>query len=101
MPKPFKKTFVDKIPNWVQRMEEEGKSQEEIKDHLAMKSSKYIDKYGNKSQVGMIIDMYNHVDPKKVDAMQVKPSYNATTVNKDLLREFDQRKLRTKQQRLS
>lgn len=26
MPKPFKKTFVDKIPQWIQRMEDEGKS---------------------------------------------------------------------------
>lgn len=49
----------------------------------------------------MIIDMYNHVDPKKVDAMQVKPSYDASATNKDLLTEFDQRKLRNKQQRLS
>lgn len=82
-------------------MQDEGKSQEEIKEQLTLKSNKYIDKYGNKSQVGMIIDMYNHVDPTKVDAMQVKPSYNSQAVNKDLLGEFDQRKMRTKQQRLS
>ena len=78
LPKPFKKTYVDKIPNWVDQMEKDGKSKEDIKQALTLKSEKYIDKYGNKSRVGMVIDMYSTEDPQKNESMKVKPSYSGS-----------------------
>eukprot|EP00351_Strombidinopsis_sp_SopsisLIS2011_P001910 CAMPEP_0116875356 /NCGR_PEP_ID=MMETSP0463-20121206/7276_1 /TAXON_ID=181622 /ORGANISM="Strombidinopsis sp, Strain SopsisLIS2011" /LENGTH=92 /DNA_ID=CAMNT_0004520835 /DNA_START=1441 /DNA_END=1719 /DNA_ORIENTATION=- len=83
MPRPFKKTYADKIPNWVEQMEKDGKSKEDIKHALALKSEKYIDKYGNKSRVGMVIDMYSTGDVKKTESMKVKPSYSGSMQPKD------------------
>ena len=58
-PKPFKKTYVDKIPEWVEKLRKEGKSDEEIKAAIRGKELKYISKWGNKSKVGAIINEYN------------------------------------------
>ena len=59
VPKPFKKTFVDKIPEWIEKCKEEGKDLDQTKDMLRQKELKYIEKWGNKSRVGAIINNYN------------------------------------------
>lgn len=58
-PKPFKKTYVDKIPEWVEKARQDGKTDDEIRDMIRGKELKYISKWGNKSKVGAIINEYN------------------------------------------
>ena len=59
VPKPFKKTYVDKIPEWIDTCKQDGKSEQEILQMLRQKEIKYISKWGNKSKVGAIINDYN------------------------------------------
>ena len=59
MPKAYKKTLVDKMPDWVTKMKEQGHTDEEIKQFLAQKTEKHINKHSNKSRIGLILDMSN------------------------------------------
>lgn len=59
MPKPFKKTYADKMPEWIIKFRQEGLSDTEINDILKGKANKYINKWGNCSKVGILINNYN------------------------------------------
>jgi len=60
VPKPYKKTYADKLPEWVTKFRQEGLSDAEINDVLKGKESRYINKWGNSSRVGVLINNYNN-----------------------------------------
>lgn len=55
-PKPFKKTYEDKIPEWIQLCRTEGKKDDEIAQLLFEKERKYVNKWGNRSQIGGLMN---------------------------------------------
>lgn len=59
VPKPFKKTFEDKLPEWIDKFRQEGVSDAEINEIIKGKTAKYIGKWGNTSKVGVLINNYN------------------------------------------
>jgi len=70
MPKPFKKTFSDKLPEWIGKFRDEGLKDDEISEILKGKASKYINKWGNASKVGILINNYNN---QKNEQLAMKP----------------------------
>ena len=56
LPKPFKKTFYDKMPEWFDQYKANGMSETQIKERLQGKTEKYIGKWGNTSKVGLLIN---------------------------------------------
>mmetsp|Transcript_5777 Transcript_5777/g.9900 ORF Transcript_5777/g.9900 Transcript_5777/m.9900 type:complete len:256 (-) Transcript_5777:30-797(-) len=60
IPKDFKRTLGDKIPELIEKMRGEGRSEKEIREAVQAKKSKSVEKYGNKSKVGLVLDMHNH-----------------------------------------
>lgn len=68
MPKPFKKTYVDKLPEWVEKFKAEGLKDAEIAEIIKGKTHKYVDKWGNKSKVGALINSYD----EQLTAAQMK-----------------------------
>ena len=54
-PKPFKNTFADKVPIWIEEMVRQGKSREEITAFLESKTERYVHKWGNSSKVGDLL----------------------------------------------
>ena len=60
IPTEFKKTLPDKIQIMKNSLIEEGRSPEQIKQAVETKKIKTIEKYGNRSKVGMILDKSNH-----------------------------------------
>jgi len=59
VPRPFKKTLVDKMPDWIEKYRSEGLEDAEIDQILKEKQHKYIEKWGNKSRVGVLLNSYN------------------------------------------
>ena len=51
---------MDKIPPLIERLRNDGKSDEEIQQALNEKKIKSIEKYGNKSKIGLILNQKNH-----------------------------------------
>mmetsp|Transcript_12175 Transcript_12175/g.16514 ORF Transcript_12175/g.16514 Transcript_12175/m.16514 type:complete len:94 (+) Transcript_12175:1140-1421(+) len=60
MPKPYKKTYADKLPEWISRFRAEGVTDTEINEILKGKAHKYKGKWGNASKVGILINNYNN-----------------------------------------
>ena len=56
MPKPFKKTLTDKLPEWEDKFRAEGLQEADIQKILKGKNEKYVGKWGNTSKVGIIIN---------------------------------------------
>ena len=48
--------YVDKLPDWILKYKQEGKTDAEIDVIIKGKTSKYVDKWGNKSKVGALIN---------------------------------------------
>ena len=48
------------MPLWIEKMKDEGMSDEQIREVIAGKTQKYIDKWGNKSRVGVLLCNYNN-----------------------------------------
>jgi hypothetical protein len=48
-------SLVDKIPSLIEKLKGEGKDDVQIREALNAKASKSIEKYGNKSKVGLIL----------------------------------------------
>lgn len=53
-------SYVDKMPDWYAKFRAEGKSEDEIAEIIDMKKSKYVEKWGNKSRVGVLLNSYNN-----------------------------------------
>lgn len=53
------KSYADKMPEWITKFRTEGLSDAEINDIMKGKASKYINKWGNSSKVGILINNYN------------------------------------------
>ena len=47
------------MPEWILKFRQEGLSDTEINDILKGKANKYINKWGNCSKVGILINNYN------------------------------------------
>lgn len=60
IPKEFKKSLADKIPNLIEKLKKEGKDESSIQDMIEQKKINQVEKYGNKSKVGLILDMKNN-----------------------------------------
>lgn len=71
IPRAFKLTLTDKMPEWVQKMRDEGMSDDQIKTAINSKQQAYIDKWGNKSRVGILLGDYNDEIVQKTK-LQVK-----------------------------
>lgn len=88
IPKPFKKTLVDKMPTWTEKLKEEGMTDREVKEVIDGKIQKYIDKWGLKSRVGILLNSYNtslvqsrlmqmnSARPKKSTVLNNMPGYS-------------------------
>ena len=50
---------MDKLPDWIETFKKDGKSDEEIEKLLQEKKAKYVDKWGNKSRVGILLQDHN------------------------------------------
>ena len=53
-------SLADKIPNLIEKLKQEGKDDGAIRDALDEKKVLSVEKYGNKSKVGLILDMKNN-----------------------------------------
>jgi hypothetical protein len=51
--------LVDKLPDWIESFKKEGKTDAEIDQLLQDKKAKYVDKWGNKSRVGILMSDHN------------------------------------------
>lgn len=69
-PKPFKKTYEDKIPDWIARYRGEGMKDEEIAQILFEKERKYVNKWGNRSKVGGLLNSALD-DPEIVETVKI------------------------------
>lgn len=58
------------MPDWADKLKQEGMTDAQIKDVLDGKKQKYIEKWGLKSRVGIILNDYNAKLP-----LQVKDSF--------------------------
>ena len=47
------------MPDWVEKYRAEGLEDTEIKEMIKEKQSKYMEKWGNKSRVGILLNSYN------------------------------------------
>ena len=59
------------MPEWIAKFRQEGLNDAEINDILKGKCSKYINKWGNCSKVGILINNYN-ADHQELQEMQDK-----------------------------
>ena len=64
-------SYADKMPDWIEQHKTDGLTELEINDMLKEKAKKYIDKWGNKSKVGNLINSYD--DGVGSPVMQMKP----------------------------
>lgn len=64
--------FVDKLPEWIDRFRAEGLTDTEIQEVIRGKAQKYIDKWGNSSRVGILINSYNNEQRQKA-SLQSSP----------------------------
>ena len=64
--------FEDKLPEWIDRFRAEGMTDQEIANVLQGKAEKYIDKWGNSSKVGVLINSYNNL-AKQMSSLQSSP----------------------------
>lgn len=55
MPKPFKKTYEDKMGEWIERYKREGMSLNDVQNAINQKKVTYMGKYGNRSSVGDVL----------------------------------------------
>ena len=62
------------MPLWVEKLKQEGMTEEQIKEVIDGKTQKYIQKWGNKSRVGILLSNYNDeiTQKKKLDVRQPK-----------------------------
>ena len=51
--------LADKIPVLIEQLKKEGKSDAEIKEILANKKIHSVEKYGNKSKIGLLFENQN------------------------------------------
>ena len=51
--------YVDKMPDWYKKFRDEGKNEDEIAELIDKKREKYVEKWGNKSRVGVLLNSYN------------------------------------------
>ena len=47
------------MPDWVEKYRAEGLEDTEIKERIKQKQNKYMEKWGNKSRVGILLNSYN------------------------------------------
>lgn len=59
IPVQYKKSLAEKIPLMVDRLKEEGANEDQIKQAIFAKKIKSIEKYGNRSKVGMLMNEQN------------------------------------------
>ena len=51
--------YTDKLPEWVEKFRAEGLKDPEIDEIIKGKAEKYINKWGNTSKVGILINAYD------------------------------------------
>ena len=51
--------YADKMPDWYKKFRDEGKNEDEIAELIDKKREKYVEKWGNKSRVGVLLNSYN------------------------------------------
>ena len=51
--------LVDKLQDWIEAFKKEGKTDAEIDQLLQDKKAKYVDKWGNKSRVCILMSDHN------------------------------------------
>lgn len=59
VPKQFNVGLADKIPVLIEKLKSEGKSDAEIKEVLQSKKVRSVEKYGNKSKIGLLFESQN------------------------------------------
>ena len=47
------------MPDWIEKYRAEGMEDTQIKEELKKKKDKYIEKWGNRSRVGVLLNSYN------------------------------------------
>lgn len=72
MPKPYKKTYTDKLPEWISKFKAEGMTDAEIGEVIKGKAAKYIGKWGNHSKVGVLINRYDN-EQQALEELTEKP----------------------------
>ena len=69
------------MPDWVEKYRQEGLEEYEIQDLIKEKQQKYVEKWGNKSRVGILLNSYNQ-NLTQQKQMQVKtPKRFGNSVN--------------------
>ena len=51
--------YTDKLPEWIEKFRAEGLKDSEIDEIIKGKAEKYINKWGNTSKVGILINAYD------------------------------------------
>ena len=75
--------YVDKMPDWYAKFRAEGKDEDEIAEIINQKKEKYVDKWGNKSRVGVLLNSYNHSHQNmQVQTPKKSNNYNGQNVNR-------------------
>ena len=47
------------MPDWLEKYRAEGLEEQEITEIIRAKQQKYVEKWGNKSRVGILLNSYN------------------------------------------
>jgi len=59
LPKQFNVGLADKMPVLIEKLKSEGKTDQEIKEALNSKKVRSVEKYGNKSKIGLLFEGQN------------------------------------------
>lgn len=73
------RSFTDKLPEWIVKFRQEGLTDVEINEIIKGKEFKYINKWGNSSKVGILINNYNN-DKKMQDTLKLEARMNAPRI---------------------
>ena len=69
----FRYRFADKLPEWIDKFKAEGLTDAQIQDIIRGKEQKYINKWGNTSKVGILINNYSDARERSEQQLQMKP----------------------------
>lgn len=70
-----RRRYVDKLPEWIEKFKAEGLKDADIAEIIKGKTHKYVDKWGNKSKVGALINSYD--EQNMAAHMKIQPRNQA------------------------